>query len=412
VTFYHIFRHLFLISYRFIIDGIDECEDATSLIQALEKLELGVNYSKTLLISRNENHIFEQLHRWPSLQLGAEETTAEDIQTYIDEQIRKLIMNRPVLKSYATQLEDHLRRTTGVMFLYARLTCETIREADPSTQAQVTEIIDSLNGRLSTLDALYDNYLLQRLSSNNLYRNQVALRTLQWIKCSPSPVTSTFLFRALALDLKNDRTISSDSLDLSIKSTISKSLGVLVEWQETGTFCYATLMHHSLRDYLSRLAHNPPQWEALSVPFNSIVHESAHLALLSACCIITSTPVVWSHLQGFHDSGDRRRKLSENRPKSLRRQLAKEQPWYLWEQRQRLDLELHRVWRKKVAKSVQSELADIPDDLDLGSLEWVKNRRKQLHLIQTLESQSAVEVHQLVGVTSMRERDLMIYSFE
>ena len=296
------------------------------------------------------------------------------------------------------------------MFLYARLKCETIREADPSTEALVTEIINSLDGKLSTLDALYDNYLLQRLSNNNKYRNEVALRTLQWIKCSPSPLTSTFLFRALALDLENDRTISSCNLDFGVKSTISKSLGVLVEWQETDAVCYATLMHYSLRDYLSRLTHNPPQWEELSVPFNSIAHDPAHLALLSACCIITSTPAVWSYLQGYHDSGDRRRKISENRPKSLRRQLGKEQPWVLWEQRQRLELDKHRLWRQKEAKSAQSELADISDDLE--PLEWVKNLRKKLRMIQTLESQSGLEVHQLIRVTTMRERDLMIYSFE
>lgn len=377
----------------------------------MEKLD--VDYSKILLTSRKERHIYEHLRRWPSLQIGAKKTTDEDIQTFIDEQIRQLIIDRPVLKSYAIQLKDHLCKTTGVMFLYARLKCETIRDADPSTEAQVTEIINSLDGKLATLDALYDNYLLQRLSNNNKYRNEVALRTLQWIKYSPSPVTSTFLFRALALDLENNRTISSDSLDFDVKSTISKSLGVLVEWQETEAVCYATLMHYSLRDYLSRLAQNPPQWGELSVPYNSIVHEPAHLALLSTCCIITSTPAVWSHLQGYHNSGDRRRKLSENRPKSLRSQLGKEQPWVLWEQRQRLDLDKHRLWRKKEAESAQSDLADIPDDdSELEPEEWVKNRRKQLHMIQTLESQKGLEIRQLIGVTTMRERDLMIYSFE
>ena len=185
--------------------------------------------AKVLLTSRKENHIFEHLRRWPSLEIGAEDTTAEDIQTFINEQVRRLLLDRPVLNSYAGRLKDHLSKTTGAMFLYARLKCETIREADPSTQAHVAEIIESLDGKLSTLDALYENYLLQRLSSNNKYRNEVALRTLQWIKCSPSPVTSTFLFRALALDLRNNQTISSDKLDFDLKSTISKALGILVE---------------------------------------------------------------------------------------------------------------------------------------------------------------------------------------
>lgn len=376
----------------------------------MEKLE--VNDSKILITSRRESHIYEHLRRWPSLQIGAEKTTDEDIQTFIDEQIRQLVTDRPVLKSYAIQLKEHLCKTTGVMFLYARLKCETIREADPSTEAQVIQIIDSLDGRLSTLDALYDNYLLQRLSNNNPYRNEVALRTLQWIKCSPSPVTSTFLFRAIALDLEKDRALSPDRLAFDVKSTISKSLGVLIEWQDTEAVCYATLMHYSLRNYLSGLVNNPPQWDELSVPYNSIAHVPAHLALLSTCCIITSTPAVWGPLQGYHDSGDRRRKLSENRPESLFSQLGQEQPWILWEQRQRLDLDKHRIWRMKEAEVAQSELADIPYDSELESLEWVKNRRKQLHMIQTLESQKGLEIHQLIGVTTMRERDLMIYSFE
>ncbi|KAF8801456.1 hypothetical protein BYT27DRAFT_7147448 [Phlegmacium glaucopus] len=402
---------LFLGKFRkiwFIIDGIDECEDAISLIEALERI--GADHSKVLLISRKESHIFEQLLRWPSLELGAEDTTAEDIQTFIDEQLRRLIRDRPILKPYADQVKDHLSKTTGVMFLYARLKCETIREADPSTEAHIAEILNSLDGRLSTLDALYENYLLQRLSSNNEYRNEVALRTLQWIKCSPNPVTSTFLLRALALDFHNDKTISSDNLDTSVKSTIWKALGVLVEWQGREPACYAALIHHSLREYLSRLASNPPQWEELSVPYNSIAHEPAHLAVLAACCIVTRTPLVWSLLQGYHDSGDQRRKLSDDRPRSLRRQLAKEEPWYIWEQRQRLELDLHWIWRKEEAKSAQSDLADVPEELQ--SLEWVKNRRKQLQMIQSLESQKVQELHQLVGLTTMRERDLMMYSFE
>ena len=344
------------------------------------------------------------------MEIGAEETTAKDIQTFIDEQIRQLILDRRVLRPYVNQLKDHLRKATGVMFLYARLKCETIREADPSTEAQVAKIINSLDGRISTLDTLYENYLLQRLSTNNQYQNEVALRTLQWIKCSPSPVTSTFLLRALAIDLQNDETISPANLDFGVESTISKSLGVLVNWQRTEAVSYATLMHHSLRDYLSRLAYNPRQWEELPVRYNSIIHEPAHSALLAACCIITSAPMVWNHLQGYHDSADRRRKLSDNRPKSLHEQLCKEEPWDLWEQRQRLELDLHRIWRKEEAKSAQSDLADIPDELE--SLEWVRNRRKQLVLIQSLESQKTQELRQLTGVTTMRERDLMIYSFE
>lgn len=373
--------------------------------------KFGVDHStKVLLISRKENHIFERLRDWPSLEIGANETTADDVEAFIDEQIRRLTLDRPVLKSHANLLKDHLRKTTGAMFLYARLKCETISEADPSTEAQVIEIINSLDGSLPPLDALYENYLLRRLSSNNKYRNEVALRTLQWIKCSPSPVTSTFLFRALALDFQNDETISSANLDFDIKTTISKSLGILVEWQGTEAVCYATLIHHSLRDYLSRLAYNPPQWEGLAVPYNSIVHEQAHLTLLAACCIITSTPLTWSHLQGYHDSGDHRRKLSDDRSELLHRQLVKEEPWHLWEQRQRLELESHWIWRNEEAKSAQSDLADISDELE--PLEWVKNRRKQFQIIQSLESQKVHELHQLVGVTVMRERNLMIYSFE
>lgn len=369
-----------------------------------------VNHPKVLLTSRKENHIFDHLRGWPSLEIGTKGTTIEDVETFINEQVRRLIIDRPVLKSYDNRLKDYLRKTTGAMFLYARLKCETIRDADPSTEAQIAQIMDSLNGKVSSLDTLYENYLLNRLSSNNNYRNEIALRTLQWIKCSPMPVTSTFLLHALALDFENDHTISSASLDFGIKTTISKSLGVLVEWQGTEAVCYATLMHQSLRDYLSRFALNPSQWKELSVPYNSILDEPAHLALLSACCIITSTPAVWSHLQEYHDSGDRRRKISNNRPQSLRRQLGKEQPWDLWEQRQRLELEVHWLWRKEEAKSAQSDLADLPDELE--SLEWVKNRRKQFQMIQTLESQAVHELHQLVGVTTMRERGLMIYSFE
>jgi hypothetical protein len=366
-----------------------------------------VDHCKVLLTSRKENHIVELLHYWPSLEIGAEETTAGDIQLFIDEQIKRLILDRPILKSYDNQLRDHLYKTTGAMFLYARLKCETIRETDPSTAAQVAEVMASLDGRLSTLDALYENYLSMRLASNNKYRNEVALRTLQWIKCSPTPVTSTFLFHALALD-QNDRTISA-SLDFGIKSTISKSLGVLIEWQGTEAVSYATLMHQSLRDYLSRFTHNPPQWEELSVPYNSIVHEPAHSAILSACCIITSSPAVWSRLQGYHDSGDRRRKFS-NRPQALQKQLAQDEPWDIWEQRQRLDLDEDWLWRKEEVKSAQSDLADISDKLE--SLEWVQNRRKYLHVLQTLESRKGEELHQLVGVRTMRERELMIYSFE
>ncbi|KAF8812667.1 hypothetical protein BYT27DRAFT_7207521 [Phlegmacium glaucopus] len=64
------------------------------------------------------------------------------------------------------------------------------------------------------------------------------------------------------------------------------------------------------------------------------------------------------------------------------------------------ELDLHWIWRKEEAKSAQSNLADVPEDFE--SLEWVKNRWKQLQMIH--RSQKVQELHQLIG--------LMIYSFD
>ncbi|KIM90391.1 hypothetical protein PILCRDRAFT_812129 [Piloderma croceum F 1598] len=398
-----------------VIDGIDECEDPVGLINILFKLEFDHD-AKFLFLSRKESYIEDRLRGCPTLEIGDEGTTRDDLQHFINKEIDRLISDCPLLMTEAQRLKEGLLNTAGPMFLYARLKCETIREADPSTDAHVAEIMGSLESSPENLDALYEGYLSQRLKNNNKYRNEVALRVLQWLRYSPDPVTSTLLHRVLAVDLNKAEGVCPDNLDTNIKTVVAKALGILVEWRQTGAVSYASLIHQSLRDYLSRLRPNPQQWEELTIPYNSITQESAHAALLAACCIITSTRGVWVALQGYHDSADWRRQLhDDDRRERLQKQLCHERSWDSWEQGQFRELHRDWRWREEEERSVQRELADICDgelfEPD-GPKDWVENQRKKLEVIRDAKTWRDREIQKLVALTKMRERELMVYSFD
>jgi hypothetical protein len=384
------------------------------LINTLVKLKVDHDI-KFLFLSRKERYIEDRLRACPSLEIGDKGTTRDDLQHFIDEEIDRLISDCPLLMTEAQQLKKGLLNTAGRMFLYARLKCETIRVADPSTEAHVAEIIGSLESSPENLDALYEDYLSQRLKNNNEYRNEVALRVLQWLRYSPDLVTSTLLHRVLAVDLKKDEGICPDNLDTSIETVVAKALGILVEWRETEAVSYASLIHQSLRDYLSRLRVNPRQWEELTIPYNLITRESAHAALLAACCIVTSTRGVWEALQGYHDSADWRRQLhDDDRRERLQKQLCHEQRWDSWEQGQRRELDWDWRWQEEEERFLERELADICDrELD-GLQDWVKNQKNKLAVIRDAMTKTwrDQEIQKLIALTKMRERELMVYSFE
>ncbi|KDR75436.1 hypothetical protein GALMADRAFT_249493 [Galerina marginata CBS 339.88] len=402
-----------------IIDGLDECNDAPALINVLTNAASGHD-AKFLFLSRKEVDIENFLRRKSTLvvEIGSEETTRDDLLHFIEVEVSSLVSHLPILSAHENRLNEGLVNTTGSMFLYARLKCQTIKEADPSTNAHVDAIMDSLESSPEDLDALFQVYLFQRLSHNTDYRNLVALRVLQWIRYSPGPVTAIFLQRALALDLSKDEGVDADKLDINIETTIAKALGILVEFRRRSEFAgthasYASLMHHSLRDYLLRLETNFHHWENLKAPHNSILQKPSHAALLEACCIVTSNSRVWLGLQGYHESADWRRHLHANRTELLLKQLCREQSWQSWEHEQRRGLERDWLWRKEEQQRAEQEIADLSDGGE-EMQEWLKCRKNQLQLfrIHDAQPQRGQELEKLVALTTLRERELMMYSFE
>ncbi|KAJ3507824.1 hypothetical protein NLJ89_g6090 [Agrocybe chaxingu] len=408
-----------------IMDGLDECQDAIALLKVFSK----VTNAKILVLSRKERYIEAELQDWPQLEIGgtSESTTEGDLESFVHDQVANLVGDYGILESEYERLKKSLLSTAGHMFLYARFKCETIRNSRPFTQDHVEKIITSLETTPSSLAVVYNKYLTQRLSNNQPYENEVALRALQWIIYSPQPVTLNLLRQVLAIDMSQGEGISPNNVAYDIKSVISNAVGILIDWrlgdleyyradhQHAGQTHFASLAHHSIREFLVGLTPDttPEQWRSLDIPYASLQPLPANSSILLSCIFVTRGAKVWDTLQAYHDSADRRRNVCSTNRKRLGRQLCLNKSWDSWEEKQRHRLVKDRNWRKTEQARLVAELQDVGEDWGLLKLEWVQNSVKRLRLIQEAEAPYARdwEHRTLTSLMAMRERDPMLYAF-
>jgi len=372
----------------------------------------GVPGAWIIVLSRPELEVQSLFSAWPSIQLGAERTTEGDITSFIQMQIVNVISEFPILQDLAQEMEQKLQSATGQMFLFAKLKCETIRDQQPSTRAQLPAVLKLLDAGEDNLDNLYQDYLKQRLQKNSHYRNEVALRTLQWVTFSPILPSLTFLQRVLAIDLARTDGILPDKIDFDMRNTISSSLGALLQWQTGERDLYATVIHQSFKEFISRFPSSVPEWDTLETMWNTLQRHASHCVLLTTCSRVLSQPAVWDSLQMFHDSADGRRQLHTKRRRRFYRQMCVNQPWDIWEQYQFRHLEKDRLWRKAEVKRLTSILDEVKEaDADM---EWVRNDRARLAAVQKADAevQANWELNVLTTLTTMRERPVLLYAFE
>jgi hypothetical protein len=405
---------------RLIIDGLDECQEPGVLLQALAKID----DVKVLVLGRREKYIEDEIRNWHSLEIGgaSKSTTEQDLESFINHRVDGLVKQYPVLAVKSNHLKEHLLAKSGCMFQYALLKCETIKDFKPATQAHAEDVIRSLEMGPQSLAAIYHRYLSQRLSKNSPWQNEMALRTFQWIVYSPQPVTLHFLRHSLAVDLAKADGILSHNLAQDIKSEISNSVGILVEWHlsnldnhlvtTAGTY-FANLVHHSVREYLIGLTSEsyPKLWRDLDLPYSSLSSPSSHSSLLSACMIVASGDNVWENLRAYHDSADGRRKVCPNNRKRLEKQVGVAITWDAWEGKQLRHLEKDWRWMNEEEARLLAELEEMNGDLE--NPEYVQNTRERLRIIGQAKSPrlKAWEHKTITGVKSMRERDMIVYAF-
>ena len=364
---------------------------------------------RILLLCRNERDISHRLRHWTGVEVGGEGTTEEDIRIFVRKEVTSLISDFPLLREQADELENGLIDSAGDMFLYVRLKCETIRDLIPSTKSVVKEILVTLKRSPLTLEQLYEKYISQRLESNMGRQNQIAVRTLQWIMCSPRPVTLTLLTSALAIDIDDDQGVCRDDLDHDIVRTVDKALGILVEWREMDSgVLHAQFVHLSFRDYLLHLQQLPFGQSQPRSPYDSIRADACHSVIVKTCRIALDAPPVVDAIRQFYDSVDERWQSHPPRRGRLRKQLYKEMHWSRWEHKQLKGLDRERDWLEEEVQRIEADIDELGEDL---GHEWVQSTKGRLAILYGARVKQVECLQRLRAVMNLRERELMVYAF-
>lgn len=402
---------------RFIVDGLDECQDPGVLIEVLAK----VPDSKILLLTRKERYIEIELADWERLEIGTASTTEDDLEVFIADRVGKLVKKYRFLRAESHRIKDTILAKSAGMFQYAYVVCETLKQQ--TTHAAIARALETIPPDLMDL---YSDYLSQRLKANSMPDNEIALRALQWIVHSSQPLSLNFLAQALVVDLAQVHgTVDAEFLG-DIKSRISDAVGILIEWHESdqelfrsdhsGNY-FARVGHQSIREYFLNLTSeterdNMKWWGDLHLPYNSLLPTTAHSAILSTCVVVMKRATIWEAFRQYHNSADRRRKICPISRDRLDRQLCRNRPWFLWERDQLKRLEKDRKWRQAEAISLHDTLQEATEDLE--GLEWVRNSRDRLEMIVQAEHPASKdwELRTLTNIIWMRERELMVYAFQ
>jgi hypothetical protein len=353
--------------------------------------------TRLLFVSRRETTVSKRFDIMPQVEMGADGTTQDDIREFVETTVDNLVSDYRDLGASKERLKEGLLRKAGNMFLFVKLKEDAIRDKHPSSPAMVEEIVETLDEVPPDLEKMYEYSLLAKCAMWNERLTQIAVRSLQWLLYSRTPVSLGLLRVVVAIDAENGA-LRVDDLDSCIEKTVKHVLGVLVDWQamENGAL-YATLVHSSLREYLISCAKNPKKSS-----FMQILPDH----LFKTCCAVLGSSAVRKSLHRYHSSADQRRQLHST---GLQRVLCQEEEWGVWEQRQKNDLDEQRQWRAEEINRMQEELDMLGDE---APPTFIENQLKRLKLLQGMTDDERQEVQRLMDMLYLPERELMVYALK
>ncbi|KAJ7041372.1 ankyrin repeat domain-containing protein [Mycena alexandri] len=225
-----------------IIDAIDEYPELQRIILLQNLTTMGSNVN--LMITSRQN-ISPHAFSFENLETLDIYPTKEDLQTYIDAQIKLSPLLSEHIKENPGLREDiHAKITSTVdgMFLLAKLHLESL-----STK----NTIKAVRGALKELPKdLHDSYdvAIQRIDAQHKDNRKTARSTLTWVANAKRPLTVEELRVALAVE-PGTHQLDKENL-MSIQRIVSVCAGLVIVDERLSV---VRLVHYSVQEYLDSI---------------------------------------------------------------------------------------------------------------------------------------------------------------
>ncbi|KAF2635935.1 hypothetical protein P280DRAFT_473562 [Massarina eburnea CBS 473.64] len=254
----------------FVIDGIDECSDATlflfSLLEVCKRSD-----TRVILFSRPEINIPLEYQSWatdsPHIVNLAEDTNGEDIRIYLSENLNRMTDQGFFGISMDRSLLSRVANSSHGVFLWASLALKYLKSSGLSADERraTLERIDELEG----LESLYQR-ILDMLNLRPYTEKQLAANLLRWLSLSINRMCVPGLYTAASA------TASQPTTDLNNISSYMESIPRLTCGLVEVTDCSIVFAHRSVKEYLQSS-------ESQNSPFSLHDETKAHGDLAGRC---------------------------------------------------------------------------------------------------------------------------------
>lgn len=273
-----------------ILDGLNECHpDVLGEDSLLSRLcQLDGSRLRLLILSQDVDDIRSWLGNWVAVEIGGEETTQDDLRSYVLSEVEKLAAFIPNLPATDMMVEAIYNAASGA-FRYVQLLVDKMKRARARGVEQ-TGLADLPEG----LQQMYHDYIggLFHRPPGHVRLNEVAVRTLQIMLFIDTSFTLNLdTLRILLAIHPSDEDISEDryyAVARDIRPTLRQALGVLLddEIPDAGP----RFAHQSVKDFL--LQSDPETFDDPVVQhvLRAMQRGSANCVLTMTCCTILASP--------------------------------------------------------------------------------------------------------------------------
>ena len=185
--------------FTLIIDGLDECDEAVSLLERVIAL-IGVTDAKLVILSRRETELTHRLDSFQQLIFGDREN-GMDISSFLYSEISKskklsaASVTRRMWKRTGTDLAGVLSTRSNGLFLWAR---SALRELE--CKATTSEIVAAAQELPSGLIGFYESILQEYNKRLNPQQRNICRTIFRWLVCAARPLSSMELWTAVRME--------------------------------------------------------------------------------------------------------------------------------------------------------------------------------------------------------------------
>ncbi|KAG6377683.1 ankyrin repeat-containing domain protein [Boletus reticuloceps] len=247
-----------------IIDALDECNDVTSLLQALMAIR---DHVRLFVTSRPLHVIMRGLSGLPSISMDdMEGELLADIGLHVTKELDARLRLRDLDAAFKAEIRSFLCKKAGGMFRWIQCSINTLDQC-----VSRKEVRNALNSLPEGLDETYERILL-RIDMKHR-EGQLARRALTWLVAAVRPLQISELMEGLSINLQT-RTLDRDSGPMH-HGALLEACGSLVTCSEkTGII---VLSHFSVMEYLTG------KLILMKLPQYHIDWNRAHLQLAQSC---------------------------------------------------------------------------------------------------------------------------------